>query len=123
MANKDWCRHYNGIPSKVCLAGIEMETVRRDRTDGQPGRNEWACLDESARHLCASWAAYTQVEIDETERKVAQFVQAMNDLSERKSDVCPHCGKSVVSMRQTGRSVYGSCGCRLWQGDVPPKWR
>lgn len=37
-------------------------------------------------------------------------------LSDVDKGVCPHCTKTLEWERQVRRSVYGSCGCRLWQG-------
>jgi len=35
---------------------------------------------------------------------------------------CPTCGVEVT-LRRVGRCVYGSCGCRLYQGSLPKRRR
>lgn len=55
--------------------------------------------------------------------KVLEFLRKLAEFSERKTDVCPRCGHKVTELRQVGRSVYASCGCRLWQGFVPEAWK
>lgn len=38
--------------------------------------------------------------------------------------ICPQCKTPLTGQRQVGRSVYGEpCGCRMYQGEVTPKWR
>lgn len=120
MANKAWCRLYTGIAnSDVCEAGIEYQSVRN--RDQRPHR--WPCTSPELRDTCAAYECWTDKEVAETERAVAQFVEAVNALSRGESDTCPHCGQQITSMRQVGRCVYASCGCRLWQGRVPEAWR
>ena len=50
-------------------------------------------------------------------------LRAMMKLARGELDICPRCGKKLEHMEQIGRCVYGSCGCRLYQGRVPEKWR
>ena len=52
-----------------------------------------------------------------------KFIMALQRLVKRESDICPYCGKRLTSLRQSVRSVYGSCGCRLYCGFVPEIWR
>lgn len=40
-------------------------------------------------------------------------------INDEKLETCPHCGAKIEEMKQVGRSVYGSCGCRLYQGFLP----
>lgn len=119
MANKDWCRHYNGIPNKTCKAGMSYDAVRD--TSSKPAR--WPCINADAVTACPWFEHYTDEEIEKTDRAVSQFLEGIEALSSGKSDVCPHCGKQITSMRQVRRCVYASCGCRLWQGTIPQRWR
>lgn len=59
----------------------------------------------------------------------AKFHKLLSDSMEKmakfmrhETDICIHCGKKVRRLRQEGRSVYGSCGCRMWQGRIPIDW-
>lgn len=60
---------------------------------------------------------------DEENELISQFLKRTFELAKRTSDICPHCGQQVTSMEQVGRSVYLSCGCRLYQGSVPEAWK
>jgi hypothetical protein len=119
MANSIWCRHYNGVAnSDTCKAGVKYDEV----VDKSERPYRWPCTDPTVRNGCSQFAAFTQAEIDDTERKVAAIIDKMDALWERRSDICPHCGQKVTSMHQVGRCVYSSCGCRQGQGKLPAVW-
>jgi hypothetical protein len=40
----------------------------------------------------------------------------------RKITTCPHCGQKVAWLRKVGDQVYGSCGCAVFKGEIPPEW-
>lgn len=65
----------------------------------------------------------TNLTADE-EKAIAEFINRLALLEKGEIDTCPHCGARIVSMKQVGRCVYTQpCGCRLWQGVVPPAWK
>ena len=119
---KEWCRYFTGIQNETCEAGVDYMSVR-DTTG--PGMAKWPCTRANVGVVitCPLFEAYTQAEIDERDRQLAEAIKGITDLESRKSDICPHCGKQIVSMKQVGRCVYASCGCRLWQGRIPAAWR
>lgn len=122
MANKEWCRHYAGLErGKTCEAGVEMDTVIT-KAPQKPGI-VWACCYEEARHLCPAFEHYTAEEIATSEAEIIAFLERFTALNSGQTNICHHCGKEIESMRQVGRCVYGSCGCRLWQGKVPATWK
>lgn len=58
------------------------------------------------------------------EQAVNDFLKRMTDFCEKISKRCPYCEARVNYMRKTGRCVYlYPCGCRLWQGQIPDKWK
>ena len=60
----------------------------------------------------------------ETMKFVAQKMEHMANLMQRKTDQCVHCSATIKAMEKIGRSVYARpCGCRLWQGTVPDAWK
>ena len=40
-------------------------------------------------------------------------------LADNHAEHCYICRKEFKPMRKIGRSVFGACGCRLYQGDLP----
>ena len=44
---------------------------------------------------------------------------SITEISKGNFDICPHGGVKIEELKQVGRSVYGSCGCRLYQGFLP----
>ena len=121
MANHEWCRWYRALAFyETCEKDIAYDSVV-DQT-ARPYR--WPCINPEARGQCVAFEGYTQAEIDQEEKTIAAFVNHMTDFAARRSETCIHCGKTVVQLRQVGRSVYASpCGCRLWQGTIPEAWR
>lgn len=55
---------------------------------------------------------------EELPSEVYEQLISMIEISQGNYDICPHCGAEIEEMKQVGRSVYGSCGCRLYQGFV-----
>ena len=51
--------------------------------------------------------------------EVYKILVATLEISQGNYDTCPHCGAKTKPLQQVGRSVYGSCGCRLYQGFIP----
>lgn len=116
-----WCRHFTGIQNDTCEAGIDYVSVR---DDSGPGMYKWPCISsKGCQTSCVSFAHYTEEEIAEREREVLEALTAFDRFMAHKTDVCPHCGKVVNSLRKVGRCVYGSCGCRMWQGSIPEVWK
>ena len=51
--------------------------------------------------------------------EVYEIFVSMVEISKGNFDICPTCGQKIESLQQVERSVYGSCGCRLYQGFIP----
>lgn len=105
------CRHFSGLLEDKCRAGVAYKSLR----------HPFPCLvDEFTgkyTETCPLFAFYTEQEIDEEERKLAEAVNVF--FGKLNSDVCPHCDTPITSKRQVGRCVYADpCGCRLYQGTV-----
>lgn len=60
---------------------------------------------------------------DEVEQFLKESLEKHNRFMRRETQDCPHCGKHVESVRQVGRCIYASCGCRVCQGRVPDVWK
>jgi hypothetical protein len=117
MSKEGRCRHYQPVGHhKECALGIPYSSFADSAL-------RWPCLNPDYAHLCEHWEAFTPEEIAEHERRVQDSVMAFVRLVARETSVCPHCGQRITSMHQVGRCVYGSCGCRLFQGAVPDAWR
>jgi hypothetical protein len=50
----------------------------------------------------------------DTERIVQELKQWVDKLN---NNICPYCDQQIVK-QQRGRCVYGSCGHKLYQGEV-----
>lgn len=60
----------------------------------------------------------------EQEQDIARFITRLAQFEAGEIEECPHCGATVKSMQKVGRCVYSHpCGCRLWQGEIPPAWQ
>lgn len=122
----EWCRHYRALANhKTCKIGVDMEAIRAEiKADGK-GWDDFPCWHASKEHeYCARCEPPTQEEIEQEQKEIDAFVEKLNALSDGSSRNCIHCGAIVTSMRKVGRCVYAEpCGCRLWQGDVPPAWK
>ena len=117
MNNERWCRHYQGAAyHTACKRGILYASFRDSFV-------RWPCINAEYAHECTSREDFTAEEIAEEERWINEVVSAFEALVAHKSDICPQCGLQITTMRQVGRCVYGSCGCRLFQGTVPDAWK
>src|SRR5688572_20096253 len=100
MSKNVWCRHYRAPAyHDTCEIGIEFQSVRDTtlRPFGLP------CTEPQHAHLCPSRESYTDEEIAEQEAQITAFITGIHDLSERRTDKCPHCGKQITTMKQVGR--------------------
>lgn len=114
MSYAIWCKHYNGIPSKTCRAGVSYEDVK-----GEERRPlNYPCFKDSGCTVVCSKAEFrTPEEVAEEERKVEEVVKAF--LDNIGNDICPHCNTPIKEKKQVGRCVYSvTCGCRLYQGTL-----
>ena len=111
----NWCKHFNGIQHEACKVLIPYSTFRKST-----GALSLPCLkDDNSHHVCQSAEWYT---IEEAEVIEAQHEKAVADyLVSIGTGKCPIC-KVCVTHEQVGRCVYGSCGHRLYQGTVNPKY-
>lgn len=117
-ADPEYCRHYRAMAHyDTCEIGVNMMDKR---SGDKPYR--FPCHNPAARNLCELAEEYTPEEIEARQRVVRERVEQLKALIAGESRTCVHCGQEITSMRQVGRSVYGSCGCRLWQGTVPKVW-
>ena len=112
----DRCRHFTGIQHKVCKAGVCYETFRKPNGALVP----LPCFStDKSVEVCDKAEWYTEdeaVKIDaEHELAVVAFLE---NIASGKCHIC----KIVVAQEQVGRCVYGSCGHRLYQGKVNPKF-
>lgn len=120
MKNSDnRCRHFTGIQHTECGAGVNYISVRNNSLPLDGGR--FPCFGIGGG--CAKYEPHTPEELAETERQMQAAIKNLFAFQSRESDTCPHCGKQVTALRQVGRCVYTSCGCRLWQGTVPKAWQ
>ena len=112
------CRHFNGIMNDTCKAGIRYKDVR----DSTSHPYRWPCFRDEADGLsCSAVSYYTP---DEVAAQVAESKAALNAfLSKLNNNICPHCDTPLTYKRQVGRCVYGSCGCRLYQGKLTEEER
>lgn len=113
------CRHFTGIQHDECEAGVNYISVRDSNLPLDAGR--FPCFGKGG--VCAKYERRTPEEIAETESKILDAIKHLFDFESRVSDACPHCGRQVTELRQVGRCVYTSCGCRLWQGTIPKAWQ
>ena len=116
--SEKWCRHFNGVQYTYCRAEVKYSDVRveTERPYKLP------CLGEQTVCTCSKYETHTPDELAETEREYQAAIKHLFAFQNRETEVCPHCGKVVTELRQVGRCVYTSCGCRLWQGKVPKAW-
>lgn len=141
MFKRGTCKFYNGdYHNECCEAGVNYRAVTTDPDvidasafrkpcidwetfyagkgkpafDNEIQRENWA-----RRGFCEKRQEPTEQEIAESEaeikRHTAEFIA---DITEGR---CPHCHQQVTQ-RQVGHCVYGSCGHRMYQGKVNPKF-
>lgn len=108
-----WCIHFTGIMNKTCKVGVSYADMR-DSASRLP-----CILANDSQTICRHRQAPTSEQVELGEKQLAEavtrFFTAMNN------GRCHHCGKILEHEKQNGRSVYGSCGCRLWQGKARKK--
>lgn len=111
------CVHFNGVMNDACDAGINYHALLGD---GVGCFARMPCFkDEASTVICDKASFLTESEararVNEHEKHIQEFIQQLNN------SICPTC-KIEVKQRQVGRCVYGSCGHRLYQGAVNPKY-
>ncbi len=111
----EFCNNYQAKAyHKECKKGIAYASFG--------GARELPCWNEKIGG-CDLAEYPTPEQIAEREARILQFMDGMRKFTVHETDICFHCGKQVTSLRQVGRCVYGSCGCRMWQGRIPKEWR
>lgn len=112
------CVHFTGIGNKTCNAGVNYREMI-----GGPDLG-WAkhlpCLaDDGSSVVCAhaQFPSETEARAD-VDRREARTVEFLEQIA---AGTCPTC-KIPVRQTQVGHCVYGSCGHRLYQGKVDPKF-
>jgi hypothetical protein len=118
----DFCNHYppGGMCHGLCQKGVVFSTVKVNQ-EGKP--TTFPCFDVSAQSACALAEYQTPEQVAEEDARVVEFINKLKAFMARETDVCLFCGKQVTSLQQVGRCIYGSCGCRMWQGKVPETWK
>lgn len=140
MFKRGTCKFYNGdFHNECCEAGVNYRDVTTDpdvieasayrkpcidweewnRQRGRDFDNDVQRQNWERRGHCSQRQKPTDEEIAESETEVKRRTQEfLTNLAEGR---CPHCGEQVTQ-RQVGPCVYGSCGHRLYQGKVNPKF-
>ncbi len=111
------CKYFTGIQQATCKALVPYATFRKPSGALMP----LPCFkDEQSSECCDKAEWYTMAEAQVIE---AQYTQAIKEyFAALEEGRCPIC-KAIVSQRQVGHCVYGSCGHRLYQGTVNHKLR
>lgn len=110
-----FCNHYQAAAYyKECKKGISYSQFGNAK--------EIPCWNEKIGG-CPLAEYPTPEQRAERERWIADKLNSMFGFMSHATDICPHCGKQVKSLRQVGRCVYGDCGCRMWQGKIPVEWK
>jgi hypothetical protein len=117
MSYELWCKHYNGLHSKICRAGVDYKDVK----DPAGEALHLPCFkDQGCTERCTQAVFRTPEEIAEEERKSNEIIAKY--LDNLKNDICPHCKTPIQEQKQVGRCVYSvPCGCRLYQGKAKKK--
>lgn len=126
MRNEHKCRHFTGVLNKTCEIGIDYESIK----DKSGGPFKWICCDADSCVPCASFEPYTDEEIAERERWLADrlknMVAAMKEIKRingkrrgiRGAIDCPKCGgKLHYSISSYNGHTHGKCetqGCVSW---------
>lgn len=95
MANREWCKHYNGLAINThCEAGVEMYSVadQSTRPFGIP------CIDPKHKQLCPRHEHYTDQEVAESEASILVFINGLNAFSSGASRTCPTCGAAIEAI-------------------------
>jgi hypothetical protein len=103
------CRHFNGLMSRTCKAGITYDDV------GDAGR--WPCLHnahgDEMECPAREWTTLEQAQARAEE--IDKHLRLLNERAARNE--CWHCGRPIERKVQVGRCIYAEpCGCRLGQG-------
>ena len=111
------CVHFTGIQHDTCRAGVNYHELLGT---GVGCFAHMPCLaDDGAAVVCESRQLPTEAEarktVEEANAAVAEFLNQMAQ------GICQFC-KVEVKQRQVGHCVYGTCGHRLYQGKVNPKF-
>lgn len=110
------CIYFNGVMNDECEAGVNYHALMGD---GFGCFAHMPCLSDTGVVSCgkASFLSESEAraEVDADEIKIQQFIRELND------GICPIC-KVEVKQKQVGPCVYGTCGHRLYQGTVNPKF-
>lgn len=115
MLRQGVCRHFTGIVSKVCEAGIPYAQFHGQvypcfRPQPTDAREQAMCAQHSLPS--AEEAAADEARIDAEVRAYLAAYEAHQSRGE-----CGICGTSMTAKVQVGRCVYVEpCGCRLGQG-------
>jgi hypothetical protein len=108
-----WCIHFQSVLHKQCKLGIPYADLWDEK------RKLPCILDEGATKVCPHLTRPTPEQIAASEAQIKEALE--NFFKAMHSGTCPHCGKTLEWERKVGRCVYGSCGCRLWQGKARSK--
>lgn len=120
LQSDNWCRHYSGMMNKACDAGVEYDSIKD--TSVVPTR--WHCIHADAMVKCPKRELRTKEEIEEEKRQLAAWFTRFAAFESGESDACPQCGETVESAEEIGRCVYARpCGCRVFQGELPERWK
>jgi hypothetical protein len=111
------CIHFNGIVNESCDADVNYKELLGDDAG-------WAahmpCFSDEKSAVHCPFASFPSSEdarkqIDEQDKRITVYLQQLAD------GICPVC-KVQVRQRQVGPCVYGTCGHRLYQGKVDPRF-
>ncbi len=117
MSFELWCKHYNGLHSKVCRADVSYESVK----DPAGAILHLPCFkDQGCTERCEKASFRTPEEVAAEDERVSEALKKY--LDNIKNNICPHCGTPIQEKKQVGRCVYAMpCNCRLYQGTLPKK--
>lgn len=111
------CIHFNGVMNDECNAGINYHALMGS---GVGCFAHMPCFNDEASPVTCGKATFpteqeARARVDEHEKHIQEFIHQLNN------SICPTC-KVEVRQRQVGPCVYGTCGHRLYQGKVNPKF-
>lgn len=115
---KNKCKHFNGIQHSECKVGVNYRSLIGGPDHGWAAR--LPCLrDDESTIVCELLSLPTEGEARQTvETRDKRMTEILSQLG---NGICPQC-KVEVQQRQVGHCVYGTCGHRLYQGTVNPKF-
>ena len=109
------CRHYNGVQSDMCRAGMYYQAVRTQE-------KRYPCFkDQGCTNRCPAASFPTPEEVEQQakarEQRVIDYIIEVS-----LGTTCPICHQPIQSKVQIGRSVYARpCQHRLYQGKLEKK--